>query len=118
MRKYNIIPSDSQLNRNKANKSAYNSFIELVEVLFTNKFKDLDIDKAGTMERTGVALQAVYTGASKLMKFKKLKSKQEKLNLLQMSLEQQLKYKKNPNNLKTNSEDYLTYKLKQSIASK
>ena len=118
MRKYNIIPSDSQLNRNKANKSAYNSFIELVEVLFTNKFKDLDIDKAGTMERTSVALQAVYTGASKLMKFKKLKSKQEKLNLLQMSLEQQLKYKKNPNNLKTNSEDYLTYKLKQSIASK
>ncbi len=118
MRKYNIIPSDSQLNRNKANKSAYNSFIELVEVLFTNKFKDLDIDKAGTMERTSVALQAVYTGASKLMKFKKLKSKQEKLNLLQMSLEQQLKYKKNPNNLNTNSEDYLTYKLKQSIASK
>ena len=44
-----------------------------------------------------------------------MQATQEKLNLLQMSPTERIKYERNPNLLPTNSEDYLTYKLKQSI---
>ena len=38
---------------------------------------------------------------------------QETKNLFQMPLKEAWQFLKNPNNLKTNSEEYLTYKVKQ-----
>ena len=49
---------------------------------------------------------------SKRMK-KQMEARQEKLNLRQLSPLQRQKYKKNPNLLADNSEEYLIYKLKQ-----
>ncbi|MBP3535638.1 MAG: hypothetical protein J6J53_06445 [Muribaculaceae bacterium] len=51
-------------------------------------------------------------------RFNNMKAKQEKLNLLQLSPQDAIKYKRNPNLLPTNDENYLVYKLKQKIMSK
>jgi predicted unusual protein kinase regulating ubiquinone biosynthesis (AarF/ABC1/UbiB family) len=107
MRKYGMTPSDTQLNLNKARKSANNSLEDLCGSMAYIGIRDLhnmtDLTKLLT------------DGALLFNQYKKMQSKQEQLNLLKLPLEQQLKHKNNPNMLAKNSEDYLTYKLKQSI---
>jgi predicted unusual protein kinase regulating ubiquinone biosynthesis (AarF/ABC1/UbiB family) len=107
MRKYGMTPSDTQLNLNKARKSANNSLEDLCGSMAYIGIRDLhnmtDLTKLLT------------DGALLFNQYKKMQSKQEQLNLLKLPLEQQLKHKNNPNMLAKNSEDYLTYKLKQSL---
>ena len=113
MRKYDILPADTQLNLNKAQQSAQNSLEELIDsMLFfcLRDFKTADIPSLMKM-----AGSIIKDTALMKKQYENLKAKQEKLNLLQMTPAQILKQKKNPNLLETNSEDYLVYKLKQSM---
>lgn len=104
MREHNIIPSDTQLNLNKARKSAENSLKELETALRTSRFKDIGTTNVAGAVNDSFGLSSMY---------KKEQARQEKANLKQMSLGQKRKFKNNPNMLKNNSEEYLTYKLKQ-----
>lgn len=113
LRKHDIIPNDSQLNLNKAKKSAMNSLEGLVESFFTKKYASLiSSDTTGQMlQKTNLAKDiSLFIG--KLLSANAL---QETKNMSQMSLKEIINKFKNPNMLKTNSEDYLTYKLKQDI---
>ena len=110
MQKYRIIPNDTQLNFNKARQSAENSRMDLVETLLKMKVKDLS--------KNPLAIATFTTSIGKDMlnlnrKYNRMQAAQEKLNLRQMSLPQRLKQRNNPNMKPSNSEDYLTYKLKQ-----
>ena len=67
------------------------------------------------MDMMSVAAKMVKDVGLMEAKYSKMKSVQENLNLKHLSLEQRLKHKNNPNMLKTNSEDYLTYHLKQKM---
>ena len=110
MQKYKIIPNDTQLNFNKARQSAENSRNDLVETLLKMKIKDLS--------KNPLAFATFTTSIGKDMlnitrRYNSMQAAQEKLNLRQMSLPQKIKQRKNPNMKASNSEDYLTYKLKQ-----
>ena len=110
MQKYRIIPNDTQLNFNKARQSAENSRNNLVQTLLNMKIKDLSPNPI-TLAEFPVSL-----GKDMLMmtrKYNNMQAAQEKLNLRQMSIQQRIKQGKNPNMKPSNSEDYLTYKLKQ-----
>ena len=115
MQKLNIIPNSTQLNLNKSRTSARNSYNALEEALMK-----LDvIDIAEKFKNSGVvsgSVQAGKKGVKTLYRNKiydaKIKA-QENKNLKQLPFSEQLKQKFNPNAPKTNSEDYITYKLKQ-----
>ena len=111
MNKYGIIPSDTQLNFNKAVRSASNSLHDMLTTLVKIRVKDVN---------GPLALANFFGGVTKdtflfVRKYKNLISKQEQLNLKELPASEQLKFKNNKNLLETNSEEYLTYKLKQSI---
>lgn len=107
-RKYNIIIADTQLNLNKARISADNSFFNLVDVLFADV---MNKNKNKTL-LTGLA-DAAVAGSKVAAKYKTAISAQENKNLFQMSFKEAWNFLFNRNMLKTNSEDHLTYKLKQ-----
>lgn len=111
MRKYNIMPSDTQLNLFKARKSASNSLENMMNALLQLKLKDVD----GFFSGMGSGLGIGKDIALLMRQFSKLKSVQEKENLKLLTKEQVSKQMNNPNMLETNSEKYLTYKLKQSM---
>ena len=115
MQKYDIIPSSTQLNLNKSRTSARNSLDDLKNAITSMdmidvvaEFKDGNKIKGtakGSMKGLEtIAKNKVYNGMVKA---------QEKQNLKQLSKTEQLKQKNNPNAPKTNSEEYITYKLKQ-----
>ncbi len=111
MRKYNIIPGDTQMNLNKAKQSASNSLNHLLESLLRIRLKDVDGVMSGMSSLSKIT--ADITLAKR--KFNAMIAKQEKDNLKILPLQEKIKQKNNPNNLPKNSEDYLTYKLKQLI---
>lgn len=111
MRKHGIIPANTQLNLKKAQTSAFNSLNELF-----NHTMYLTLEGMDPSSKSDRALAVAKISAEILPfanKVKQMQSKQEKLNLLQMTLEQRNKFKKNPNMPALNSEEYLFYKLKQ-----
>lgn len=115
MQKHGIIPSDTQGNLLKAKKSANNSLEEFMNAFACNVFsdaeenlKDSDSMAQGVME---------YTKAGKKFLLSKgkypLKQKiQEQLNLLR-SPETKALTKNSKSTPKKNSEEFLTYYLKQ-----
>ena len=111
MRKYNIIPGDTQMNLNKAKQSASNSLNHLLESLLRIRLKDVDGVMSGMSSLSKIT--ADITLAKR--KFNAMIAKQEKDNLKILPLQEKIKQKNNPNNLPKNSEDYLIYKLKQLI---
>lgn len=114
MQKYNIIPNSSQLNLHKSRTSAKNSLDDLNEAIM--KFDIVDV--MGHNSDTGKALAGGKKGLEHLAKNKiydSMISKQEKENLKQLTPMQKIKQKNNPNAPKTNSEEYLTYWLKQKM---
>ena len=113
MRKYGIVPADTQLNLNKARQSSDNSLEQLYESLAMLSLKDLGeggklggLKSVGGLAKDWILLQRKYNA---------MKARQEKLNLTLLSVPDRIKQINNPNNLKTNSEDYFVYKLKQHI---
>lgn len=115
MRKHGIVPADTQMTLNKAKQSAGNSLHELAESLVYFYLKDLA--KSKNMALGFSEFMAKITKDVMLLenKNRQLIKVQENLNLRHLPLEQQLLHKNNPNMLKTNSEDYLTYHLKQQM---
>lgn len=116
MKKYNIMPSSNQLNLDKARTSANESFDSLMEIWFNQQGEKIQSASGISQAGAGVAMLKDYLMLQR--QFKNMKAKQEKLNLLQLSAQDAIKYKNNPNLLATNDENYLTYKLKQKIMSK
>ena len=109
LRKYDIIPNDTQLNLNKAKKSANNSLKGLVNSFFEKKYGEYDDPGNIVMARAAKDF-LIFLG-----KYKTAQTTQETKNLFKMSYKEVMNNLKNPNKLETNSEKYLTYKFKQEI---
>ncbi|MCQ2738817.1 MAG: AarF/UbiB family protein [bacterium] len=123
MREHNIIPADTALNLNKARISANDSLSGLYDSMSMLYMNEL-ISKISTEGQSemivlsklpGTILEALKDVAVLERKNTTMQAAQEKINLKNMTAEMRNKYKHNPNNLATNSEDLLTYELKQSI---
>ena len=115
MRKYGIIPADTQLTLNKARQSANNSLSELYSSLGYFYVKDLLANGGSTQDIVSTMLKAGKDIALIETKYSQMKRAQETMNLKNLTIEQARKHKKNPNMQATNSEEYLTYKLKQKM---
>lgn len=117
LRKYNIIPNNTQLNLNKAKISAQNSFEDLVQSFFNKKYSNITSDSSKA-EKANAIKNMVIDSADIGIKLKTGHTIQESKNLLQMSPKEAIEFLRNKNMLKTNSEDYLTYEMKQNISEK
>ena len=114
MQKYEIISSSSQLNLHKSRTSAKKSLDALEKAIRSFDF----IDVMGHDSKTGKALSGGKKGLEHLAKnqiYDSMIARQEKENLKQLTPMQKLKQKNNPNAPKANSEEYLTYWLKQKM---
>lgn len=115
MRKYNIIPNNTQLNLNKAKISAKNSFTDLIDSFFEKKYGDKDWSTSSKAEMAAAISRAMADGADIGLKMTSAQTMQESKNLFQMTWKEAMKFLRNKNMLKTNSEEYLTYKMKQNM---
>ena len=115
LRNYNIIPNNTQLNLNKAKTSARNSFKDLVNSFFKKKYGNFDASKMSKAEQTKVMAQGLADMAEIFGKLGIAQTAQETKNLFQMSWKEALRFLRHPNNLKTNSEDFLTFEMKQNM---
>lgn len=115
LRKYDIISNDTQLNLNKAKKSANNSLEHLADSFFNKKYGDLDIEDMSKIEQAKIGAKLTKDAASLGAKFMQIKILQETKNLLKMSPKEIFNSWKNLKMLKTNSEEHLIYKLKQDM---
>ncbi len=115
LRKYNIIPNNTQLNLNKAKISARNSFEDLVESFFEKKYGDKNWDDSSKAEMVAAITNATKDMAEIGIKLQSANTIQETKNLTQMSTKEAMNFLRNKNMLKTNSEEYLTYKMKQNM---
>ncbi len=109
MREHNIIPNDSQLNLNKAQKSAYNSFEALINSMMMRKSQGADI-------KDPIFVMSVLKDTTQIIaKYKSAAKIQEMKNLYKMPLGEAFKQFNNPNMNATNSVEYLTYHMKQDM---
>lgn len=115
LRKYNIIPNNTQLNLNKAKISAKNSFEDLVESFFDKKYGDKNWGDSSKAEMVAAITNAAKDMAEIGIKLQSANTIQETKNLTQMSTKEAMNFLRNKNMLKTNSEEYLTYKMKQNM---
>ncbi|MDY6363494.1 MAG: AarF/UbiB family protein [Cyanobacteriota bacterium] len=113
LRKYGIISNNTQLNFTKTKTSAQNSFNDLCSTFIGKKYGDMGGSKMSGMDIAATALKFSNDVRSITQKMLLAQKSQETKNLFQMSLKEAWQFLKNPNNLKTNSEEYLTYKVKQ-----
>lgn len=118
MKKVGIIPSSTQGNLLKAKKSSSNSLSELYNAYldkFGARFDDYDdlsvVQKTTMMTKAIAELTKDITALQTRNKFRNMM--QERANLLKLPLSERLKLKKSPNTPKPNSEEALTYFLKQ-----
>lgn len=115
LRKYNIIPNNTQLNLNKAKISAKNSFEDLFESFFDKKYGDKNWNDSSKAEMVAAITNATKDLAEIGIKLQAANTIQETKNLTQMSTKEAMNFLRNKNMLKTNSEEYLTYKMKQDM---
>ena len=119
MAKYDIISSDTQGNLLKAKKSANNSLIEFQKTFLKSIFNRIDNDIEGKegKELAAAVSKSVAQAAKSSTEIQMQKSiktqAQERKNLLKMSPKARAGLKKSDSTPKTNSKEYLTYKLKQ-----
>ena len=120
MKKMNIIPSSVQGNLLKAKKSSNNSLLELYKS-YLNKFESRFADAGDMNSAQKIALLAKVT-AELTRDITSLKTRnviknmmQERSNLMKLPIAERLKLKKSINAPKPNSEEALTYALKQYI---
>ena len=117
MQKLQIIPGSTQLNLNKTRTSATMSLEQIKDAL-----QEIESIKVGEAIMNGNKVTAGIEGSKMIAKgmirnkaYEAAISAQEKANLKGLTAEQVRKIKNNPTALKTNSEEYITYKLKQNI---
>lgn len=112
MQKFNIIPGSTQLNLNKCRKSAQNSLADLQSSIWS--FDEIDINKQNNaVGAITTASQKGLEHVARNMAYNRKIKIQEKQNLKQLTPAQKWKELHNPNAPKGNSEEYLTYRLKQ-----
>ena len=114
MQKHQIIPGTTQLNLNKTRKSATTSLEQIKQAI--QEIENIKINSA--KNDTEFVLEATKNTAKNMARKKAYEaviSAQEKANLKGLTAEQVRKIKNNPTALQTNSEEYITYKLKQNI---
>ena len=107
MRKFNIMPNDTQLNLNKAKTSANNSFQNLMNSFLHKKTSE----NMGIGDVPGILKDFGAIGA----KYKAAPKKQELFNLLQLPPTEAIHQLFNPNMKQTNSVEYLRYMYKQNM---
>ena len=115
LRKYNIIPNNTQLNLNKAKISAKNSFEDLVESFFDKKYGDKNWEDSSKAEMVAAITSAAKDMAEIGIKLQSANTIQETKNLTQMSTKEAMNFLRNKNMLKTNSEEHLIYQFKQNL---
>lgn len=114
LRKHRIIPNDTQFTLNKAKISARNSLEGLADSFFGKKLAEM----MGIKSKKEAVIESAKVTKDVGLLFAKSQAsntKQEYFNLFKMSLKEAFRKFKNPNMLRKNSEEYLTYKLKQQI---
>lgn len=115
MRKHGIVPADTQFTLNKAIHTANNSLGELYNAMTYFYLKDI-FDKGLSISSVmNVMTTALKDAGMMQLKYNKMKSVQESLNLKNLSLEQVRNFKNNPNMLPKNDEKLLVYEMKQKI---
>lgn len=115
MRKHGIVPADTQFTLNKAIHTANNSLGELYNAMTYFYLKDI-FDKGLSISSVmNVMTTALKDAGMMQLKYNKMKSVQESLNLKNLSLEQVRNFKNNPNMLPKNDEKLLVYEIKQKI---
>ena len=100
------------------------SYKDIAEYFVEGATLPKNLTKEAAIEKIGNELKEIFLGGlanvmtdhtSSQSYLNNVKAHQEKANLRQMTKEEARKYKKNPNLLAPNSEDYLVYKLKQDM---
>ena len=119
-RKHNIIPNNTQLSMDKAKKSADNSFKKLMKNFFEQKYSHLDekMENASKAEAAKQVSRVIKDVALIAKQKPMIQAAQETKNLFKMSPREAWNHLFNRNNLKSNSEDLLTYKFKQHMTPK
>ena len=84
-----------------------------MEIWFNQQ--DQKLQQTSGMSQVGAGALMLKDFLMLQRQYKSMKAKQEKMNLLQLSPKDAIKYKRNPNLLPTNDENYLIYKLKQKV---
>ncbi len=111
MKKHNIIPASTQLNLERAKHHGNISLQNILETFINTKYSNFDAENNKGKAALMVTKDLMSWG-KRIVTAKKL---QEAKNATQYPLKQIISSKGNPNMLKTNSEDYLTYKFKQNM---
>ncbi len=110
MKKYNIVPNDTQLNLNKAIQSANNSYDSLVKGLFDGRLGNGEalgqLFGFGEGAKDGTFLRQIK---------KNMERAQEKENLRKMSAAGKRNLKNIEGNFQPNQKEYHIYKLKQGL---
>ncbi len=110
MQKYKIIPNNTQAALKKAKTSAKNSEEALAQEL--NKiYREKIFDKDENLNKTELT-KSIFKNIGRIIQERLYDKKQDILNLKELTFEQLKKQRHNPNNLQTNSENYLTAELK------
>lgn len=113
LKEHGIIPNDKQLNLNKAQMTAKTSLGGLLESFFGKKYSSKEMNtKSEKMKQIPNVFVDLGLFTQKLLGAEAI---QESINLSQMSFREIINLFRNPNMLKTNSEEYFTYKFKQDI---
>lgn len=116
LRKYDIVPNETQIHIIKAKTSASESFEALINSFFEQKYDSDKLRKASKAEQAGVVASVVKDAALIFAKYKNAYAIQEYKNLFQMSPDEAAKILRNKNMIPTNGIDHLTYKMKQGIS--
>ncbi len=114
MRKYDILPSSTQLNFEKAKTSSDKSFKSFIKSWLENMVSN-SINDGSTKDVFNLMKNTTVGGTKMYAKYKEAQLIQDFKNLTQIGVVDALK--PNKNMLKTNSEEYLTYKFKQQLDS-
>lgn len=112
MRKYDILPSNTQLNFEKAKKSASKSFKSFVQSFFSKKYANADFGSS-TFDAVKIGSKLMKDVSEMLYRYKMAEKLQDMKNLSQIGYRET--FRRNPNMLKTNNEDHLVYKFKQQL---
>lgn len=117
MQKHQIIPASTQLNLHKTRTSATTSLDQIKESL--QQIESIKFGEAlvnGNVAQVGVeGGKMVAKNVARNKAYEAAISAQEKANLKGLTAKQIRTIKENPTALKTSSEEYITYKLKQNI---
>lgn len=112
LRKHNILPASTQSDLEKAKHAASQSFVAVRDALGELKFGEMMYDDSNEVLWRAKALKEIANWNYLMSKAQKTNDAK---NLTQLSIRDIINARRNPNMLKTNSEDYLTYNIKQDI---